>query len=152
VNYLGIDPGKDGAIAILLLPNNLQVFRFSKDLPSFLDLWRTVHLDTIVYQEDVHAIYRAKASSTFSFGRSVGFWDGLFYALPPKDRFFVTPTVWQKSVQIAQARVKGRSRKEHRQRIKAASMRVASLYAGFKVSHDGVADAINILRYGLLQD
>lgn len=152
---IGVDPGLDGAMAIRWPCGSIEAFRVDKEL----DKIKSALITAKVYKtkitaiiEDVHAIYRARASTTFSFGRSVGFWMGVFYILGVNEIHSVKPMIWQKVAHGGVPRKKGKlSSKEkldHKVMLKKASIEAAKKYCPhLKVCHDGVADAINILAY-----
>lgn len=101
--WIGIDPGKQGAIVAIdelrlvrkfttpLLGKRVDTHAFNKLL---LDL-KTNYDQVLVVVEDVHAIFGSAAGATFSFGHSCGIIEGLVVAnnLP---YVMVQPKIWQK--------------------------------------------------------
>lgn len=94
--FLGIDPGKSGAAA--LIDENRYCFsstEFSKD--GYAKIFSMVEEPFIVLAaiEDVHAIHGSSAKATFTFGRELGRLLGIFDALKISYEL-VTPKIWQK--------------------------------------------------------
>lgn len=107
MNYVGIDPGKTGAI--VLVDKDCKI-KFKATVPligKFVDLH---HLDDYfkslkesygedihVLLEDVHSIFGAGATANFSFGRVLGNIEALI--ISHKMKFTsVAPKEWQKTV------------------------------------------------------
>lgn len=97
-NIIGIDPGQKGGIASLwsdqytVAPLTCIA---SKDLPIIKEL---VSKGSIVYIEQVHAMPAQGVSSSFTFGRNLGYIEGLIWAQGIKEIRYVNPRVWQKIV------------------------------------------------------
>ncbi len=98
--YIGIDPGKTGAVAIIF--NN-------QEKPIFADYGRGDELNILALAlhsdygncfaclEKVSSMPKQGVSSTFKFGENFGWWQGVLTAL--KIPFvFVSPTRWQKVI------------------------------------------------------
>jgi hypothetical protein len=106
---IGIDPGKSGAISILVLNSNyVSVF----DVPLKNDIKKKNKLvydkeamaaimrpyagqNTLVCIESVHSMPGEGSSSSFSFGRGLGLWEGIVAGLEC-DCEMVTPQTWKK--------------------------------------------------------
>lgn len=151
---VGVDPGLEGAMAVRWPCGSIEAFRLDKELDKIKNALETIKLydKKIAIIEEVHAIYKARSSTTFSFGRSVGFWMGVFFVLGFDEIHAVKPMEWQKTAHGGVPRPKGKlsskQKLEHKIRIKEASIEAARKYCPhLKVCHDGVADAINILAY-----
>lgn len=150
---IGVDPGIRGGIAAIELAedgNKRLVCGIPRyDKAACLRFIRSMKLNKcIVYVEEVHAMPRQGVSSMFTFGREVGFWEGLFFTLDIPTHF-VTPQVWQKATIAAMA---GRDTKERSVRFALATFgneaAGAMLPPRAKKPHDGIADAICIAWYG----
>lgn len=107
--YLGVDPGQDGALAIIGQDEILyDVFDFNGD-----EFWTAQHLDEVLTSlekkidykkievrgaiERVHSMPGQGIASSFRFGTNYGVWRGIFagFRIP-----FVLPTpqTWQKGI------------------------------------------------------
>jgi hypothetical protein len=113
-----------------------------------------------VFIEDVHAIYKARADSTFAFGKNVGIIVGFLKAFGLTDLIEIKPVDWQTNVTnkpmrpytrgMPKAKAK-KLRDQHKTNLKLESIRAAQQFCPDidLGDHDGVADAINIGRYGI---
>lgn len=93
--YLGIDPGKTGAMAVLDKGGEfVEVVDFEEVLPRIRLLAKTVKF---AYLEEVHAMPGQGVSSTFTFGENSGWWKGILQAfeIPFKT---IRPQDWQKGL------------------------------------------------------
>lgn len=79
--YIGVDPGKTGAIAILDDTGNyLNVLDFG--MPGLIgELTRISSHINFAYLEQVHSMPGQGVVSTFNFGENFGWWQGLFCGL-----------------------------------------------------------------------
>lgn len=159
---IGCDPGGDGAVAIIDLHGHCKAWRFKDDHDALireLPLHLTQH--PFIVFEDVHAIFKAMAKVTFSFGQNTGRMLGIFEAHGQYPDAYVKPVDWQRAVTVQQIKpfVRGLSaaaarkiKDQHRKALKAESIRAAhdACPKANPHNHDGVADAINIARYGLI--
>ena len=145
----GIDPGANGAIAVLDSEN--------PDSVSLLDL-KTVSIDdattwlhnkkvTNVWLEDVHSSYGMSAKSNFGFGRNFGIALAIAnLGTSGSDVQQVTPKVWQKYIGVT---VKGKAIKQEVAAIATKLYPTASLHGKKGGLLDGRADALMIAHYGL---
>lgn len=135
--YLGIDPGTSGAIAALDEDGQLQTCKLSHtshDVASFLVL--TLSRESAYIGDGGFALLEKVASSpqmgvrsSFTFGRSLGFLEGLLVAYGiPFDR--IAPGVWQRKLGCLSGGDK---------RITKA--KAQELYPHVKITH-AVADAV----------
>jgi len=156
--YLGIDPGKSGAISVIdwwekdtrLGRSTEATITTCKLDNTELDIWQWLNdntdmLNAVATIELVHAMpaRRVKGtkvegqgvSSAFTFGKNFGFLIGLLTAssIPYK---FVTPQKWQKGMQCMTKGDKNVS--------KAAAQR---LWPKIKMTH-AIADSLLIAEYG----
>mgnify|MGYP001259716292 CR=1 FL=1 len=112
---IGIDPGINGAIAVIDIKNDTtEVFdvptvkvevsgrnkktrkKSEYDKLSMSDLFKKyAKRKVVVVMEQVHAMPGQGVTSMFNFGRGVGLWEGIFaaYGWEPE---FVTPQSWKK--------------------------------------------------------
>ena len=97
--WIGIDPGKTGAAALVYADGHL-VKDWPGDVVSASDLlleWRMTFHVQLVALERVHAMPKQGVSSTFSLGQNFGQWEGIIaaFALPSIQP---TPQEWQKGL------------------------------------------------------
>ena len=97
--YLGIDPGKTGALAVIDSEGRfIDVVDFEE---SFDYLAGSVEQHSanfhFAYLEEVHSMPKQGVASTFAFGQNYGWWKGVLQALriPFKT---VRPQDWQKGL------------------------------------------------------
>tara|TARA_Y100000310_G_scaffold37447_1_gene35160 strand:+ start:1080 stop:1532 length:453 start_codon:yes stop_codon:yes gene_type:complete len=96
--YIGIDPGKTGAIG-LVKPGGRKVLVYDTPTPQDLNRHLTNCVgprgSAVAVIEDVHAMPKQGVSSTFKFGKSFGEAIGVLVAWGiPLD--YVRPQVWKK--------------------------------------------------------
>lgn len=138
----GIDPGKEGALAIIDDNHKVEVIRFMKyteaDLSNiFFD--RSLDVDQCYY-EKVGAMPKDGVRQAFTFGDGYGFIRGLLTAYKvPFD--FVAPQVWQRKLSL------GKARGSKTERKRAHKEKAQQLFAGLTITND-MADAILIAEYG----
>lgn len=97
--YIGIDPGKDGAMALLWTYSAAEVIPFSPEgYRAALERFRGGQ-DCICCLERVTAMPKQGVTSMFKFGENFGFIQGLLaaYAVPYE---LVTPRKWKKEFQV----------------------------------------------------
>ena len=96
--YIGIDPGKRGAVAYLMETEKgwVQNVRPIDDLPQLLHRIVRTGQPIRCCLEKVHAMPKQGVASTFSFGENFGWCKGLLEAhgIPYQE---VPPGVWKKS-------------------------------------------------------
>lgn len=152
--YAGIDPGKTGALAILLPDNSVEFLDVSrikikgKDEPAWsgwLSSWRyLMELAgvTHVIIENVAARPGQGVSSMFKFGRTLGFAHAIALSIQPAPSIeFVTPTVWKGKLGLLNSN-KGASRE------KAVSLYPKAASELTRVKDDGRAEALLLAHYG----
>lgn len=99
--YAGIDPGKEGAIALLDSNGNFVELADYSEALGFLEK----HKNDIkfVYLERVHSMPKQGVSSTFNFGENYGWWQGVLQGL--KIPFETKPPQeWQKGFDIKKSK------------------------------------------------
>lgn len=97
--YIGIDPGKDGAMAVIT-PDTTMTFSFdAQGYRNVLDGLRGVAGNCRCCLERVGAMPGQGVTSMFKFGENFGFIQGLLtaYSIPYE---LVTPKKWKKEFQI----------------------------------------------------
>ena len=157
MHIIGIDPGLTGAVAVL--PEGLffdtptaSVKKGGKKVYLVADMVAIFNAyvfdasfpDTHVYIEDVHAMPGQGVSSTFSFGRGYGLWEGIVAALGIPYTL-VSPVRWKRAMMDGMGKEKGASR-----------VRAGQLFPRFvgqltRVKDHGRADALLIAEYGRRQ-
>ena len=152
--YAGIDPGKTGALAILL-PDSTVVFidvprvkLRNKDVPAWSD-WNKHWTEmmelagvTHVIIEDVASRPGQGVSSMFKFGRTLGFVHAIALGIRPQPSIeFITPTVWKGKLGLLNSD-KGASRE------KAISLFPSVESRLMRVKDDGRAEALLLAHYG----
>lgn len=95
--FIGIDPGKHGAIAFLT-ENPPIVYDCPDTVRGMADLVPMANYGNVrAVIEKVHAFYKSSAKSAFCFGENFGAWQAILTARKIPYRF-VTPRTWQKAV------------------------------------------------------
>lgn len=138
MNIIGIDPGQSGGLAILGegVPT---VFKFKDqthaDISDMFQFVAELEGEKFAYLEKVHAMPKQGVSSTFKFGQSYGFLEGMLTA--HKIPFtYVTPNCWQKAL--------GCQTKGDKNVTKSMAQRTWPM---LKITH-AIADALLIAYYG----
>lgn len=141
--YIGIDPGKNGGIALLSnVSDFIDTFVYSEDAILEVLKQASKYVDKICYLEQVHAMPKQGVTSTFNFGMNFGFIQGVLkaYGIPYE---LVTPQKWKKEFSCTSD--------------KNTSIEVAKrLFPGVNLKatdrcrkdHDGMAEALLIAEYG----
>ena len=150
----GIDPGTNGAIAVLDSQNPDSVALLDLKKSSVSDIWdwfneefnyswRPGH----IWIEDVHSMHGMSAKSNFGFGKNVGMVQTIA-ELIVDNVILVTPKVWQKYIGVT---VKGKAIKKEVAKIAQGLYPNAELHGKRGGLLDGRADALMIAHYGLKQ-
>lgn len=98
MNYIGIDPGKSGAMAVIWDGGGVEVFGFSTE--NYKRTLSDLELEECrCCLERVGAMPKQGVNSMFHFGENYGFIQGLLtaYSIPYE---LVTPQKWKKEFQI----------------------------------------------------
>jgi hypothetical protein len=171
--YIGIDPGQVGGMTFIDGETG-EIFScvmpLKKDksidgdraasiiMENISDPHSIGFKDSIIYIEDVHAIFGTSAESTFNFGFNTGFIHGVVEALGLEVKL-VQPKDWQKVLWEGFAVIKkpSKSGKTMVNDTKATSIMVAqTLFPNVdlrkssraRMPHDGKADSLLIAEYG----
>ena len=139
--YIGIDPGKNGGIAIID-SDGVIAFPFSEErLLIELD-GIAQEYECICYLEHVHAMPKQGVSSTFNFGMNFGFIQGVLkaYEIPYE---LVTPQKWKKEFSCTSD--KNTSIEVCKRLFPNVNLKATERC---KKDHDGIAEALLIAEYG----
>ena len=145
----GIDPGANGAIAVLDSENPDSVSLLDLKTVSIYDATTWLHNKKInnIWLESVHSLYGMSAKSNFGFGRNFGIALAIAnLGTSGSDVQQVTPKVWQKYIGVT---VKGKAIKQEVAKIAASLYPNATLYGKKGGLLDGRSDALMIAHYGL---
>ncbi len=166
-HYLGIDPGKNGGIALIDSNGNVLltveiplIGKKEVDVQQLCRILTDLIFNTeniFVCLENVHAVQQVSATASFEFGKICGILEAIIY-LCEKPFQKVNPKTWQKEAWLGITPIKMPS-KEDKIKIdtKATSLLavkrlypVADLHLSPKAKnpHDGIVDAILIAHYG----
>ena len=139
--YIGVDPGKNGGIAIIDSDGAIA-FPFSEErLLIELD-GIAQEYECICYLEHVHAMPKQGVSSTFNFGMNFGFIQGVLkaYNIPYE---LVTPQKWKKEFSCTSD--KNTSIEVCKRLFPYVSLKATDRC---RKDHDGMAEALLIAEYG----
>ena len=100
--------------------------------------------DTAVFIEDVHSMPGQGVSSSFTFGKGAGLWEGIVAALS-MSYTLVTPVRWKREMMEGMPKEKGASRVRAMQLFPTLADQLGL------VKHHGRADALLIAEYGRRQ-
>lgn len=166
MKVIGIDPGKDGAFAIIDGTTLVACETFPKVGATRELCFRSLHkrLDALtlgvdlILIEKVQAIRGSSAGSTFSFGRSFQMAiDAATLCRAPQE--FVKPQVWQKQIfkgETPQYKITKSGKRNKKDTKKMAQIVAARLFPNEKflrsercsTAHDGMIDAALIAYWG----
>jgi hypothetical protein len=169
---IGIDPGKNGYIAICQESESLNLSKYSfyaipligkeLDINTLNQIFHDISKLSATYGiyaviEEVHAIYGSAAAATFDFGFTCGILEGL---LVSKGIGYskVSPKTWQKEMWkgVPLQQKSSSSGKKQVTNTKAMSLLAAKrMFPNFdlrdtdrcRVPHDGKVDALLLLEY-----
>ena len=139
--YIGVDPGKNGGIAIID-SDGVIAFPFSEErLLIELD-GIAQEYECICYLEHVHAMPKQGVSSTFNFGMNFGFIQGVLkaYGIPYE---LVTPQKWKKEFSCTSD--KNTSIEVCKRLFPGVNLKATDRC---RKDHDGLAEALLIAEYG----
>lgn len=96
--FIGIDPGKAGAICVLIPKTKQVAFKKTTDNPGELHAWikriHREHILRVIMIEKVHAIQGTAAGTNFNFGFNTGLVTGIAMSTGASVDL-VTPKKWQ---------------------------------------------------------
>lgn len=141
MNYLGIDPGKLGGIAVLFETGETYVLPYSTQ--ALLDTCRQIqYLRPRCCLEKVHAMPKQGVASTFTFGAGWGFIKGVLeaYGISYQE---VPPEKWKKEFGLMKKDKKA-SVAICRQLFPQANLRPSDRS---RVDSDGMAEALLMAEY-----
>lgn len=93
--FIGIDPGKTGAVAVLDAQGELvSVHDFCDALDPLISMRDKIAFG---YLEEVHAMPKQGVVSTFTFGENFGWWKGVLTAMGVPFKT-IRPQEWQKGL------------------------------------------------------
>lgn len=142
--YIGIDPGKNGGIAILIKNNpfvSASTYVFDESiLITILDELKNYNCKCTL--EHVHAMPKQGVTSTFNFGMNFGFIQGVLraYDIPYE---LVTPQKWKKEFSCTSD--KNTSIEVCKRLFPDVNLKATERC---KKDHDGMAEALLIAEYG----
>ena len=145
----GIDPGSNGAIAVLDSTNPDSVALLDLNKCSIYDATKWLHNQKIesIWLESVHSLYGMSARSNFGFGRNFGIAFAIAkIAVAGGAVYQVTPKIWQKYIGITK---KGKAIKQQVAQIAQSIYPSANLHGPKGGLLDGRSDALMIAHYGL---
>ena len=148
----GVDPGANGAIAVLdsSNPDSVALLDLAKVTPFDAYQWLHKQQPNSVWIEDVHSLYGMSAKSNFGFGKNLGIVTAIAkIAINGQTVKTVTPKIWQKYVGVT---VRGKAIKKQVAEIANTLYPTANLYGKRGGLLDGRADALMIAHYGLNHD
>lgn len=141
--YIGIDPGKNGGIALLSnVSDFIDTFVYSEDAILEVLKQASKYVDKICYLEQVHAMPKQGVTSTFNFGMNFGFIQGVLkaYGIPYE---LVTPQKWKKEFSCTSD--KNTSIEVAKRLFPNVNLKATDRC---KKDHDGMAEALLIAEYG----
>ena len=163
----GIDPGVNGAIAVLDSENpdrialldikknssggiynwlRIELTNNIKNVDYYLGQGEFYHPKSEIWIEDIHSMYGMSAKSNFSFGRNLGMVTTIAEIIKVMPPFTVTPKVWQKFIGVT---AKGKAIKKQVAQIASGLYIKAELHGKRGGLLDGRSDALMIAHYGL---
>jgi hypothetical protein len=161
--YLGCDHGAQGALAAI--NEDGEILHYTKmplkpdgTIDAFqIYSWLYENFDEYDYEvtvcgEKLHAIFKAAASTTFSFGKNVGTVTGIIECLEMY-YFEVRAVDWQKhmftkyEIPITHQKKKTPSGKLKNDTKAMAKDCLKKIYPTFESNHDGIIDALLIANY-----
>jgi crossover junction endodeoxyribonuclease RuvC len=146
--YLGIDPGKSGAIAEIDENGKIvDVIDFTNAFDMVEILYNASLFDCSAVLEAVHAMPKQGVKSMFEFGRNVGMWQGLLTAfkIPYVE---IRPQKWQQAVGVMK-----RDGSDIKEAARMTARKYWPDYDGLKRKKDsGRADALLMALYCMWLD
>lgn len=142
--FMGIDPGKTGAVAVIGGDGFAEVWDYPGELAEAGAMLRRICLDyqiALCAVEKVSSMPQQGIASTFTFGMNFGGWLMALGAIGTPHTL-VTPRSWQKvCLDSGTGETKERSLSQARRLFPDVELHLKK--------HDGRADALNIARYAM---
>jgi len=142
ISHIGIDPGKNGGISVFWADGSIDAYRFPKKQELLVNIiekikkhCREEKCNSVWVIEDVHALFGSSAKATFSFGRNLGYWEGVLSSKRIKWTK-VSPKVWQSDYTLS------KDKKNRKNELKSLAQKLVK----FKVTL-ATADAILIANW-----
>ena len=140
MDFIGVDVGKGGAIAVIHADNTVASSVFSEE--EYRDIIFRLRGNAFAVVEDVHAMPKQGVTSMFNFGYNKGWIMGLLYANGVHTQL-VSPQRWKKAFSLDGDKKKS---VDCARRLFPG----VSLFATprCKKPHDGIAEALLMAEYG----
>jgi crossover junction endodeoxyribonuclease RuvC len=147
LTIVGIDPGKKGGIAIyadkVVHAYPMPLAGKGLNLPAIANLLKAMNPDA-VFIEKVSSMPGQGVSSTFTFGTGYGQLQGIIAALNIPF-YLVTPQAWKKTVLAGTPKDKDSAVAYCSRSWPSVDL----IRPGCRKPHDGMADALCLMAYGL---
>ena len=106
-SIIAVDPGLKGAVTLIELGGKTYIFEKNqmgnKKFAEIFGWFQSKNKNIVAYVEDVHAYPKNGVSSMFSFGKELGWYNGIFDFLKiPVLR--PSPQLWQKRIGVITVR------------------------------------------------
>lgn len=168
--YIGIDPGKTGAISVIDKDLNVIISRSCPTIKDQFDRFEMVKVlenlllsDSYLVQhavlEDIHSTHVSGRTGSFTMGEGKGIWEGILPALGIRHSL-IQPKEWQKEawLGVKKVMVNSSSGKTQVCDTKATSLlAVKNLFPKYPLTcptqpratkpHDGIVDSLLIAYY-----
>lgn len=139
--YIGIDPGKNGGIAVIK-PDKVWTHVYTEEDLLLILGYYAENKQVVCYLEHVHAMPKQGVSSTFNFGMNFGFIQGVLRAYNISYEL-VTPQKWKKEFSCTSN--KNTSIEVCKRLFPGVNLKATDRC---KKDHDGMAEALLIAEYG----
>lgn len=150
MNFIGVDPGKSGGIAIIRKDGSVSVAPFDEyEYRTLISCLDGTESDTVVCVESVHAFSGQGVNACFNFGQNFGWIQGLLFAYG-LETILVSPMRWKKHFDLVFSKDTDKKVKKQASIAKARelfpdiSLRKT---ARCKTDDDGIAEALLIAKY-----
>jgi crossover junction endodeoxyribonuclease RuvC len=151
---IGIDPGLDGAVAIIHSPVEIDIFdtptltvvgeksRRKYNAAAMAAILEPLQTEqALIVLESVHSMPKQGVASSFNFGEGLGIWKGIIaaYKLPLE---MPSPQRWKKAILADQGKDKDASRYKAIQLFPSLAEQLS------RKKDDGRAEAVLLAEYG----
>ena len=142
--FVGVDPGKTGAIAVIDEDNNvLELINFNDNISDEMIKIKSTYNIIMASLEKVASMPGQGVRSVFSFGTNYGYWQGILDTLGIP-YMLVRPQEWQKGLGLPKDR---KDRKKAIAHSAKSRFPLAELYGARGGLLDGRSDALMIAWY-----